>query len=74
MTKLKTLVLPVVISQDGLVKPFTDRKSNRYVLYFILEKYAEYCEAQNFASAYRIGKETIADAVKISTKFSDPRL
>lgn len=69
-----TEVLPMVISQDGLVKPFTDRKSNRYVLYFILEKYAEYCEAQNFASAYRIGKETIADAVKISTKFSDPRL
>jgi len=69
-----TKVLPMVISQDGLVKPFTDRKSNRYVLYFILEKYAEYCEAQNFASAYRIGKETIADAVKISSKFSDPRL
>jgi hypothetical protein len=72
--KYITEVLPVVISQDGLVKPFTDRKSNRYVLYFILEKYAEYCEAQNFASAYRIGKETISDAVKISSKFSDPRV
>lgn len=69
-----TEILPMVISQDGLVKPFTDRKSNRYVLYFILEKYAEYCEAQNFASAYRIGKETISDAIKISSKFSDPRL
>lgn len=68
-----TTILPVVTSQDGLVKPFTDRKSNRYVLYSILDKYAEYCKAQNFASAYRIGDETIADAVKISTKFEDPR-
>jgi hypothetical protein len=68
-----TKVLPVIISQDSLVKPYTDRKSNRYVLYFILEKYGEYCEAQNLASAYRIGKETIKDAEKISSKFGDPR-
>jgi hypothetical protein len=33
----------------------------------------EYCEAQNLASAYRIGKETIKDAEKISSKFGDPR-
>ena len=64
------------ISQDGLVKPFTDRKSNRYVLYYILDKYAEYTAAnrKNHPAAYCIGDETIADAVKISTKFSDPRV
>jgi len=69
-----TKVLSQIISQDGLVKPFTDRKSNRYVLYYILDKYAEYAAAQDFAPAYRIGKETIADAVKISSKFADPRV
>lgn len=72
--KFLTEVLPLVISQDKLVKPFTDRKSNRYLLYSILDKYAEYADAQGFAAAYRIGKETIADAVKIHTKFSDPRV
>ena len=69
-----TKVLSQIISQDGLVKPYTDRKSNRYVLYYILDKYAEYAAAQDFAPAYRIGKETIADAVKISSKFADPRV
>jgi len=69
-----TSTLSQIISQDGLVKPYTDRKSNRYVLYYILDKYAEYADAQSFAAAYRIGKETIADAVKISSKFTDPRV
>lgn len=69
-----TKVLSQIISQDGLVKPYTDRKSNRYVLYYILDKYAEYADAQGFAAAYRIGKETIADAIKISSKFADPRV
>ena len=69
-----TKVLSQIISQDGLVKPYTDRKSNRYVLYYIFDKYAEYTDAQGFAAAYRIGKETIADAIKISSKFADPRV
>jgi len=69
-----TNLLPQTVSQDGLVKPYTDRKSNRYVLYYILDKYGEYADAQGFAAAYRIGKETIADAVKISSKFADPRV
>lgn len=69
-----TKVLSQIISQDGLVKPYTDRKSNRYVLYYVLDKYAEYADAQSFAAAYRIGKETIADAIKISSKFADPRV
>ena len=64
------------ISQDGLVRPYSDRKSNRYVLYYILEKYAEYAAAnpKKHPAAYRIGEQTIDDAKKISTKFSDPRL
>lgn len=69
-----TKVLSQIISQDGLVKPYTDRKSNRYVLYYVLDKYAEYADAQGFAAAYRIGKETISDAIKISSKFADPRV
>ena len=69
-----TKVLSQIISQYGLVKPYTDRKSNRYVLYYVLDKYAEYADAQSFAAAYRIGKETIADAIKISSKFADPRV
>lgn len=69
-----TKVLSQIISQDGLVKPYTDRRSNRYVLYYVLDKYAEYADAQSFAAAYRIGKETIADAIKISSKFADPRV
>lgn len=68
--------LPKAVSQDHLVKPYTDRKSNRYVLYNILDRYSEYCKApeQEFAPAYCIGEKTLQDAVAISTKFSDPRL
>lgn len=64
------------ISQDGLVKPFTDRKSHRYVLYYILDKYAEYAAAnrKSHPAAYCIGDETLADAIKISSKFADPRV
>ena len=74
-----TNVLPMNYSQDGLVKPFTDRKSNRYVLYFILEKYQEYCEANEISHNYRIGAETMKAAIKATSqpnkpsKFADPR-
>tara|TARA_B100000131_G_scaffold256432_1_gene251179 strand:+ start:295 stop:1287 length:993 start_codon:yes stop_codon:yes gene_type:complete len=68
-----TEFLPKAVSQDGLVKPYTDRKSNRYVLYDILDRYKDYCEANTFAPAYCIGDQTIKDAIKKSSKFSDPR-
>jgi hypothetical protein len=67
-------VLPINYSQDGLVKPFTDRKSNQYVLYFILEKYQEYCEAQELSHNYRIGAETMKSAITNHPKFQDPRV
>ena len=78
--KWLTNVLPMNYSQDGLVKPFTDRKSNRYVLYFVLEKYQEYCEANDISHNYRIGPETMKAAIKATSqpnkpsKFADPRV
>ena len=78
--KWLTNVLPMNYSQDGLVKPFTDRKSNRYVLYFVLEKYQEYCEANDISHNYRIGSETMKAAIKATSqpnkpsKFADPRV
>ena len=69
-----TEFLPTAVSQEGLVKPYTDRKSNRYVLYDILGRYKDYCDAQGFAPAYCIGEQTLKDAIAISSKFSDPRL
>jgi hypothetical protein len=64
-----TNVLPTNYSQDGLVKPFTDRKSNRYVLYFIFDKYQEYCEANNISHNYRIGDSTLKAAIKATSKY-----
>lgn len=71
--KWLTNVLHINYSQDALVKPFTDRKSNRYALYFILEKYQEYCEANDISHNYRIGVETMKAATKNHPKFADPR-
>jgi hypothetical protein len=72
--KWLTNVLPTNYSQEALAKPFTDRNSNRYMLYFVLDKYQEYCEANNISHNYRIGIETMKAAVKSYPKFSDPRL
>ena len=67
-------ILPTVISQDGLVKPYTDRKSNKHVLYYILEHYKEYCRANGFAPAHCIGEETLKDIIQVDKRFEDPRL
>tara|TARA_B100000579_G_C22705204_1_gene791730 strand:- start:50 stop:1021 length:972 start_codon:yes stop_codon:yes gene_type:complete len=69
-----TEFLPKAVSQDGLVKPYTDRKSNKYVLYYILDTYKEYCRANGFAPAHCIGDETLKDIIKVDKRFSDPRL
>ena len=69
-----TEILPTVISQDGLVKPYTDRKSNKHVLYYILDQYKSFCEANGLAAAHCIGEKTMSDIIDVDKRFSDPRL
>jgi hypothetical protein len=72
--KYITEVLPKVVSQDGLVKPYTDRKSNKHVLYYILDNYKEYCRANSLSSAHCIGDGTLEEIIKVDKRFSNPRL
>lgn len=67
-------IMPMTIGQDRLVKPYTDRKANQHVLHSIISMYSAYCEAQNIDKNYRIGAETIANAVSVNLKFKDPNL
>lgn len=71
--KFVTEELPKQLSQDALVKPFTDRKSNRYVLYSILDRYQQYCEASGVTKNYRIGSDTMSVAITNFPKFKDPK-
>ena len=65
-------IMPMTIGQDRLVKPYTDRKANQHVLHSIIGMYSAYCEAQNIDKNYRIGAETIANAVSVNPKFHNP--
>ena len=70
--KFLTFHMPQHISQDRLVKPYTDRRANQHVLHSILGMYAAYCEAQNIDKNYCIGPQTIANAVSVNPKFKNP--
>jgi len=65
-------IMPMTTSQDRLVKAYTDRKANQYVLHSIIDMYSAYCEAQNIDKNFRIGAETIANAVSVNSKFRNP--